>query len=159
MDLRLAETQCRFAPPPWTTDSPAWQSLHRQLAADHRSRWIDAFVNDLDLSEFEALYRGSGSQAYRPDLMLKIALLETLEGHLSPAAWARHRDEHIPLQWLSMGIRPSRTAWYNFRDRFGHAVEALLADVVDIGQREGCQSFEITSVRMPIRSVVSSSMV
>jgi len=50
MDLSLAETQSRFAPPPWTTDSPAWQSLDRQLAADHRARWIDTFVNDLDLS-------------------------------------------------------------------------------------------------------------
>jgi len=91
MDLSLAETQSRFAPPPWTTDSPAWQSLDRQLAADHRARWINTFVNDLDLSELEAVYRGSGSQAYRPDLMLKIALFETLEGHLSPAAWARHQ--------------------------------------------------------------------
>jgi hypothetical protein len=43
----------------------------------------------------------------------------------------------MPLQWLAMGIRPSRTALYEFRDRLGHVIEPLLADVVATGQREG----------------------
>jgi transposase len=136
MDTCIAETQYRFAPPRWTEDSPPWQALDRQLPPEHKARWIHTFVNDLDLSELEALYRGSGSEAYRPDLMLKIALYETLEGHLSPAAWARHLHEHIPLQWLAMGIQPSRTALDNFRDRLGHVIDALLADVVGTAQRE-----------------------
>src|SRR5262249_52626596 len=78
-----------------------------------------------------------GSKAYPPELMLQIALDETLEGHLSPSAWARHLHEHIPLQWLALGIGPSRTALDNFRDRLGHVIEALLADLIAIGQREG----------------------
>ena len=109
----------------------------RQLPSDHPARLIDEFVTQLDLSELEAAYRGSGSEAHRPDLILKIALYETLEGHLAPAAWARHLNDHIPLQWLAMGIRPSRTAFYNFRDRLGHVIEALLTDVVATGRREG----------------------
>jgi transposase len=127
----------RFAVPRWTQDSPQWQALDGQLAPDHKARLIDQFVTRLDLSELEAAYRGSGSEAHRPDLILKIALYETLEGHLRPAAWHRHLVDHIPLLWLAMGIRPSRTAFYDFRDRLGHVVEALLTDVVATGQSEG----------------------
>ena len=136
-DRSIALTKSRFAAPRWTTDSPEWQALDRQLSADHKARWIDTFVKGLDLSELEALYRGSGSQAYSPELMLKIGLYETLEGHLSPAAWARHLHEHIPLQWLGLGIQPSRTALYNFRDRVGYVIDALLADMIGTARREG----------------------
>jgi transposase len=137
MDLTAATTQNRFAVPLWTKGSPQWQALDRQLPPDHKARLIDDFVNHLDLKELEAAYRGSGPEAHRPDLMLKIALYETLEGHLAPAAWARHLNEHIPLQWLAMGIRPSRTALYDFRDRLGHVIDALLTDVVATGREEG----------------------
>jgi transposase len=137
MNIRVSKTKNRFAVPPWTKASPQWQALDRQLPPDHKARMIDELVTHLDLSELEASYRGSGSEAYRPDLILKIALYETLEGHLAPAAWARHLNEHIPLQWLAMGIRPSRTALYDFRDRLGHVIEALLTDVVATGRREG----------------------
>lgn len=139
MELRIAEpkSQRRFAAPRWTTDSPEWQALDRQLPADHKARWIDEVVCELDLSELEALYAGVGSQPYPPELMLKIALYETLEGHLSPAAWARHAREYIPLQWLALGITPSRTAAYNFRDRLGPVIEALVADLLTTAQHEG----------------------
>src|SRR5262249_35627838 len=136
-DLSLAAQPSRFASPRWTHDSPEWQVLDRQLAPDHKARWIAALVHELDLTELEELYAGVGSEAYPPELMLQIALDRTLEGHLSPSAWARHLHEHIPLQWLAVGIGPSRTALDNFRDRLGHVIEALLADLIAIGQREG----------------------
>jgi transposase len=139
-DISVAVTKCRFALPRWTEDSPQWQALDRQLAPDHKARVIAAFVNQIDLSELEAIYRGSGSEAYLPDLMLKIALYETLEGHRSPAAWARHRHDSIPLQWLALGIQPSRSALYAFRDRVGHVIDALCDDVVGTAQRDGLVS-------------------
>jgi transposase len=136
-ELNIATSPSRFAAPRWTQDSPEFQALDRQLPADHRVRWLHTFVDQLDLLELEALYRGSGSEAYPPGLLLKIALYETLEGHLSPAAWHRHLKEHIPLQWLGLGIQPSRTALYNFRDRLGHVIDALLADVIGTARRDG----------------------
>src|SRR5262249_13626246 len=122
---------------PWTTDSPEWQARDRQLPPDHKARWIDAVVQNLDLTELEACYAGVGSKPYPPELLLKIALDETLEGHLSPAAWARPAREHLPLQWLGLGITPSRTALDNFRDRLGPVIEALIADLLTTAQREG----------------------
>ena len=136
----------RFAVPPWTEASPPWQALDRKLPPDHKARMIDQFVNQLDLSELEAAYRGVGSEPHRPDLMLKVAMYETLEGHLAPGAWARHLHDHLPLQWLALGIQPSRTAWYNFRDRLGYVVDALLADFLGTARPGVTDTFKASKV-------------
>jgi transposase len=115
MDLSLTKADNRFALPPWTVDSPEWQALDRRLAADHQARVIAGVVQELDCSSLEELYHGVGSKAHHPELMLKIALYETVEGRLSPAAWARDAQESYPVQWLAMGIQPCRSAMYNFR--------------------------------------------
>lgn len=49
--------------------------------------------------------------------MLKMVLYETSQGRLSPSQWFRTLRENDALRWLGQGIRPSRTALYNFRDR------------------------------------------
>lgn len=98
---------------------------------------MEAFVDASDLSALERAYAGLGSDAYRPDLMLKVVLLEVFEGRRSPAQWARDVRENEPLMWIGRGIRPSRTALYNFRDRLGGTIQELHARVVQRAIREG----------------------
>jgi transposase len=107
------------------------------LPADHRVRWLEQFVDSQDLSALEATYEGVGSEAHLPNLMLKIALWEVFQARRSPAQWARDIYEHIPLQWLSRGIEPSRTAFYNFRDRLGGVVEALHTEMIRQAIQQG----------------------
>src|SRR5262245_63324146 len=77
----------RFAPPPWDRHSPDWQRLDQKLPNDHRARRIDRAVAALDLTALLAAYQGTGSRAYRPDLLLKVVLYEVQRGRLSPAQW------------------------------------------------------------------------
>jgi transposase len=107
------------------------------LPTDHRVRWLEEFVDSQDLSGLEAAYEGVGSEAHLPNLMLKIALWEVFQARRSPAQWARDIYEHIPLQWLSRGIQPSRTALYNFRDRLGGVVEELHTEMIRQAIQEG----------------------
>jgi transposase len=107
------------------------------LAADHRARWVERFVDGLDLSALEEAYRGAGSPAHRADLLLKIALLEVFEGRPSPAQWYRDVRDSIPLLWIGRGLQPSRTALYNFRDRLGDVIQKLHAGMVRQGIAEG----------------------
>jgi len=107
------------------------------LPIDHRARWLDSFVDDLDLTLLEETYRGVGSEAYRPNLMLKMVLYHVLEGRLSPAAWCKAASESIPILWLGRGIRPSRTALYNFRDRLGDKIQEIHALMVQQAIAEG----------------------
>jgi transposase len=84
-----------------------------------------------------ATYLGVGSLAYDPSLMLKIALYETLEGHLSPSQWARHVRENDPLRWLGQGIQPSRSALYTFRDRLHELILKMHAQAIRAAMEEG----------------------
>src|SRR5438874_12967448 len=74
----------RFAPPPWDRHSPAWQRLDQKLPPDHRARQVDRAVDQLDLRPLYASYGGTGSLAWRPDLLLKVVLFEYQRGHRSP---------------------------------------------------------------------------
>src|SRR5437899_2811479 len=60
----------RFAPPPWDTDSPAWQAIDQKLPPHHLARRIDQAVDQLDLTPLFASYAATGSRAHRPDLLL-----------------------------------------------------------------------------------------
>ena len=100
----------RFAAPPWDPQSPEWLAIEDSLPADHLARAIDEAVDQLDLAVLFASYLGVGSKAYRPDLMLKIALYEIQTGHHSPAQWAEDTCDRRCLQWLGLGIAPRAPA-------------------------------------------------
>jgi transposase len=120
----------RFAPPPWDTDSPQWQDIDRRLPDDHPARLIHEAVQRLDLSDLFDSYAGTGSRAHRPDLMLKIVLYELHTGEQSPARWARHLPLHDERKWLGLGIQPSRSRLFDFRERLGPLLNTFHQQVV-----------------------------
>ena len=87
------------------------------LPADHLARQIDQAVEELDLAGLFATYTGRGSKALWPDLLLRLVLYEMQRGRQSPAEWFLDAKESEPLQWLLFGMKPSRTALYEFSDR------------------------------------------
>lgn len=120
----------RFAPPPWNRLSPQWLEIEDTLPADHLARAIDEAVDQLDPTDLFASYRGVGSKAHRPDLILKIVLYEIPMGRHSPAQWVQDVRDRRCLQWLGLGIKPSRTRLYAFRDRVGPFLETLNRQVL-----------------------------
>jgi transposase len=107
----------RFAELPWDEQTPRWQEIDQCLPADHLARQIDQAVEELDLMVLFATYSGRGSKALWPDLLLKLVLYEMQRGRPSPAEWFLDARESEPLQWLLFGMKPSRTALYEFSDR------------------------------------------
>ncbi|MBV8558518.1 MAG: IS1182 family transposase [Planctomycetaceae bacterium] len=127
----------RFAPPPWDRHSPQWLEIEDTLPADHRARAIDEAVDQLDLTDLFASSAGVGSKAHRPDLMLKIVVSEIQTGRHSPDQWAQDVHDRRSLQWLGLGITPSRTRFYAFRDRIGPRLEALNRQVLEAALIQG----------------------
>jgi transposase len=103
---------------------------------------IDDFVDRLDQTALHQCYAGVGSLAHRPDLLLKMVLYETLEGRLSPAQWTRDIPINDALRWLGQGLKPSRSALYDFRDRIDTAVFALHATVIRQAMADGFTTAE-----------------
>jgi transposase len=112
-----------FLSPPWDRLSPDWLQIEDSLPADHLARALDEAVDQLDLTALFASYAGVGSKAQRPDLMLKIVLYEIPTGRHSPDQWYQDVRDRRCLQWLGMGITPSRTRCSAFRDRVGPFLE------------------------------------
>jgi transposase len=116
--------------------------LGGRFGPSHHARIVEEQLNRLDRSLLEEAYRGVGSAAYRPELMLKMVMFETLEGRCSPAQWWRDTRDHQALYWLGRGIQPSRTAWYDFRDRMGTVIQAVHASLIRQAIEEGLVSPE-----------------
>src|SRR3954449_4190296 len=127
----------RFAPPPWDRTSPQWLESDDSLSADHRARAIDEAVDRLDLTDLFDSYLGVGSMAHRPDLFLKIVLYEIQTGRHSPDQWAQDVRDRRSLQWLGLGIVPSRTRCYAFRDRLGPLLETLNRQILQSAVVQG----------------------
>jgi transposase len=119
-----------FAPTPWTEESPEWQALERSLPTDHLARRIARAVEKLDLDPLFASYLGAGKKALRPDLLLKLVLYEMQNCRPSPAQWARDVRESEAVRWLLLGMEPSRSRLYDFRDRLVSFLPAWQAQVL-----------------------------
>jgi transposase len=126
-----------FRPVPWPDEHPDRLELDRRLPAGHLARRLDAAVDRLDLQLLDATYAGRGSAPYPPALLLRAVLYETHTGCHRPAQW--HRDAHgrDPVRWLLRGCRPSRSAWYAFRDRVGPLLPGLHQQVLALALAAG----------------------
>ena len=69
--------------------------------------------------------------------MLRIVLIEHWSGRRCPSQWFKDTLENAPLQWAGFCIRPSRSAWYRFRDRLDGLLEPWFREILDKAQAEG----------------------
>lgn len=125
-----AKTSMRFAEPPWNEDSEPWRQLDVQLPPDHLAREIRDAMTRLDVVPLYDAYAGRGKAAYRPDFMLAIVLFELRRGKRQPSQWCQDTYENYALWWLGFGMRPSRSCWYEFRDRAGSCGDTLNAHLL-----------------------------
>ncbi len=140
---KLTETQ--FRTPPWTSESAEWKTLDEQLAAEHPGRRLVAAVDYLDLSELIASYSLGGSDALSPRMMLRMIVLEMWEGGTHPSQWCKDAATSDVLKWAGFGLRPSRSSWYNFRDRVGPFLQDLLGQDDFVGRRRQTQAADMPS--------------
>jgi hypothetical protein len=126
-----------FAAPPWNENSVAWQDLDRELPADHMARRVVERMTVFNWAPLLASYQGRGSQPYRPDLLLRIALIEIQRGRHSPSQWFKDTLENKALQWAGFGIRPSRSCWHSFHHRAASFVLAWNGQVLAKAQEQG----------------------
>ena len=126
-----------FAEPPWDSDSAPWQDLERELPPDHLARRVVQRMTVFDLAPLYATYQGRGSKPYRPDLLLRIALIEIQRGRHSPTQWFVDTLENKALQWAGFGIRPSRSCWHSFFQRVAPLLLTLNSQVLEKAVEQG----------------------
>jgi hypothetical protein len=88
----------QFADPPWTEESPEWRKIDKELATRHTARRVVAALEMLNLQPLWASFSPGGSDAVRPDLMLRIVLIEVWSGRRRPNQWFKDTLENTSLQ-------------------------------------------------------------
>ena len=125
----------RFADPPWNEEHPDWLRLDEQLPADHPARQIVAAMQTLDLTPLFASYSAGGTPPIRPDLMLRMVLIEIQRGRFRASQWCRDAREYLPLAWAGRGLHPSRTCWYEFARRIASFVDRWNQQVIEAARQ------------------------
>lgn len=110
---------------------PRWKEIEQKLSPDETAKIVERQVNALDSTALDNLYRGVGSLAYDPRMLLKMVLYQYLKGRRSPATWFEEAKLNEAMQWLGRGYSPARRTWYEFRDRVGGAIDQLHQQLID----------------------------
>ena len=112
------------------TSHSRWKEIDEKLERDDHARIVRRQVAQLDPQILRGVYRGVGSNAYDPVILLQMVLYLLLKSFASPAQWFEQAKLNEAVQWLGYGYLPSRRTWYDFRDRMSERIDDLHAQLI-----------------------------
>jgi len=114
-------------------------SLREWLAEDHLAYFVSDLVDDLDLSEIEAVYEDEerGQPPYHPGMMAKVLIYAYCNGVFASRRIEKRLVEDIAFRVLAAGNRPDFRTLSDFRKIHRKAVEGLFAQVLFLALKAG----------------------
>ena len=114
-------------------------SLREWLAEDHLAYFVSDLVDDLDLSEIEAVYEDEerGQPPYHPRMMAKVLIYAYCNGVFASRRIEKRLVEDIAFRVLAAGNRPDFRTLSDFRKIHRKAVEGLFAQVLFVALKAG----------------------
>jgi|SRR5659263_393614 len=76
------------------------------IPSDHICYLVESFVYEMDFSEFEIRYDGSGHPAYHPCIICKILIQSMLDRVRPSRAIARNVRENVVYMYLAENLQP-----------------------------------------------------
>lgn len=110
-------------------------SVDDWLPKDHLARFVVDIVDQLDLSALSGQYRGSGSPAYHPALMLGLLIYGYATGVYSSRRIEAATHESIAFRYIAANEQPDHDSLCTFRKRFVKDIEALFVQVLCIARQ------------------------
>ena len=129
--------------------------MGEHLGADHPVRVIDSAVSQLDLTSLYESYSDVGSQAHRPDLLVRIICYEVQRGRCKPTQWWADCRDHIAVRWLGRGIQLYELHGMSFGDCFGTVLDELNQHV--LGQAIALEMTQVTRAALDGTAVAADA--
>jgi len=126
MNFRPIDRATPFLLPPSVED---W------LPRDHLARFVVDIVDQLDLSALTRQYRGTGSAAYHPVVMLGLLIYGYATGVYSSRRIETATHESIAFRYIAANEQPDHDSLCTFRKRFLKEIEALFVQVLCIARQ------------------------
>ena len=110
-------------------------SVEDWLPKDHLARFVVDIVDQLDLSGLTRQYRGSGSDAYHPAVMLGLLIYGYATGVYSSRRIEAATYESVAFRYIAANTHPDHDSLCTFRKRFLKEIEALFVQVLGIAKQ------------------------
>ena len=110
-------------------------SVDDWLPKDHLARFVVDIVDQLDLSALIRQYRGTGSAAYHPSVMLGLLVYGYATSVYSSRRIEAATYESIAFRYIASNEQPDHDSLCTFRKRFLKEIEALFVQVLCIARQ------------------------
>jgi len=110
-------------------------SVDDWLPKDHLARFVVDIVDQLDLSALIRQYRGTGSAAYHPSVMLGLLVYGYATSVYSSRRIEAATYESIAFRYIASNEQPDHDSLCTFRKRFLREIEALFVQVLCIARQ------------------------
>ena len=110
-------------------------SVEDWLPKDHLARFVVDIVDQLDLSALTRQYRGSGSVAYHPAVMLGLLIYGYATGVYASRRIEAATHDSIAFRYIAANTYPDHDSLCTFRRRFFKEIEALFVQVLCIARQ------------------------
>ncbi len=110
-------------------------SVEDWLPKDHLARFVVDIVDQLDLSALTRQYRGTGSAAYHPAVMLGLLIYGYATGVYSSRRIEAATYESIAFRYIAANTQPDHDSLCTFRKRFPKEIKALFVQVLGIAHQ------------------------
>ncbi len=109
-------------------------SLDEWLPKDHLARFVVEIVEQLDLSAMKRSYRGTGSEAYHPEVLLALLIYGYATGTYGSRRIEQATHESLAYRFIAVNTHPDHDTLCTFRKRFLKEIEALFVQVLSIAR-------------------------
>ena len=109
-------------------------SVEDWLPEDHLARFIVEVVEGLDVSRLEKAYRGRGSAAYHPALLLSLLVYGYATGVFSSRKIERATFDSVAFRFIAAGNHPDHDTLATFRRRFLEELADIFVQVLTLAK-------------------------
>ena len=112
-------------------------SVDDWLPERHLARFVVEVIEQLDLSPFVKAYRGSGSAAHHPSVLLGLLIYGYATGVYSSRKLERATYDSVAFRFIAANDHPDHDTIATFRRRFLTEIEQLFVDVLLLARQAG----------------------
>lgn len=112
-------------------------SVQEWLPGNHLARFVVEIVERLDLGQLTTAYRGRGSDAFHPAMMVALLFYGYATGVVSSRKLERETYESVAFRYVAANRHPDHDTIANFRKRFLKELSALFVQILAIAQQMG----------------------
>lgn len=113
------------------------KSLHEFVEPGHIARLISDIVDEMNIDHITETYKGGGTSAFNPKMLLKEWILGFVNKIYSCRMLAKELRENLTFIWISGNQRPDFRTLNNFRLRLKDDIKSVFKQIVQYGIQEG----------------------